>query len=1521
MTSPVHVRSSWQPSYFALAAAVAVMAVLAVAFTPTTARADDWPAYRHDAARSGITAEQLATPLFESWVFESRHAPQPAWGDPKPAPVENILELRRIHFDDVFQPVAAGGAVYFGSSADNKVYCLDAATGHPRWTFITGGPVRLAPTLAEGRVYVGSDDGYAYCLDAATGKQIWKFRAAPEDRRALGHGRMISLWPLRTGIVVDDGVAYFSAGIFPAEGVFLYAVDAATGKELWRNDTGGEKPQSTISPQGYMLASKTSLYVPMGRVLPATYDRKTGKLAAASPFFGKTVGGTYALLAGDQMYSGTEEMVGYRAGTRDRFASFPGRKMVVSADTAYLATNTELIAVDRKDSKSVRWKVPCAAADALILAGDLLIAGGNERVIAFSPDSGKERWRRHVDGIAKGLAVSDGRLFASTDKGLVYCFAPKPRRLPVKVAESTNEDPHDGNVFLFPIAYDKVAKTILEKSGVRRGYCLVLGSDTGQLALELARQSDLRVYAVSRDADRVAFARRTLDAAGVYGERVCVEQWPPDRVPYADYFANLIVSEPTVIRGELPEHPVEMFRMLKPHGGVAMIGQTYTDVFPEDRLDAEKLSAWMKQAKLPQGELIDADGTWAKIVRGPLEGAGSWTHQYANPGNTACGDDQLVKAPFGVLWFGRPGPGEMVNRHARAASPLSLDGRMFVQGENTIMAYDAYNGLKLWQRDIPGAMRTAASHDSSNLALSRDGLFVAVADKCLRLDPATGETTATYALPPADDATPRRWGYVSLVGKLLYGSRTTNMRDSDCVFAVDIETGEHRWVHKGQQIPHNTIAVSEGRLFLVSGTVSDEQRKAVVEDLRRGIAELPESQRANAEKALAGAEVRMVVALDAATGKLLWQKPAEMNRGVGKSKAGSMTQAAMVNNGVLVLFGVYLDGHYWQQFFAGEFDTRRITALSAEDGELLWTDLVGYRVRPLIIGDTLHAEPWAFDLHTGEPRTRTHPITGETVQWQFSRIGHHCGLPCASENTMFYRSLNLGYYDLDRDYGTVHFGAQRPGCWINFIPAGGLLQMPEASAGCMCAFPNMCTVVFQPTEKLKGWAMYSSTGKMTPVDRLAINFGAPGDRRDADGKLWLGFPRPYHGRLVLPLQIEATCKQYLTGNSVYTETTETDDPWLYASAALGLQKCTIPLLAGEDGTGLYDVRLMMADPDNTEAGRRTFDVKIQGRTVLEDFDVAAAAGGRNKAVVETIEGIEVADSLVIEMVPKGDAAEPGQLPILQGVEIVRQKMLTLGCSVPEFEFSSMEPKRAGQIKLANLLDGPFAGTLQYVLPEGFEVSPKQTDVRIAAGQRSETPIEVSVQDNVPAGKYEIGVRLAADDGSIQAQRTIHIEHLGRRGKLVVPVVEDAFVSQRYPDRNQGASGVMVIDGGESKMADRGHGLAYLKFRLDVPGRAISVRLRIHNAGNPTSDSGNVRIVTDPWDEKQVNYENRPTPGKPVGKLGRVTERLIVECPLDLPLEGKSELSLMIDPVNCDGVDYITREAGKPAELIVEYEPR
>jgi outer membrane protein assembly factor BamB len=66
--------------------------------------------------------------------------------------------------------------------------------------------------------------------------------------------------------------------------------------------------------------------------------------------------------------------------------------------------------------------VSCNARHALILAGDTLFAGATDKITAYDSATGEVVWETAVDGAAHGLAVANGRLFVSTDKGLIYAF-------------------------------------------------------------------------------------------------------------------------------------------------------------------------------------------------------------------------------------------------------------------------------------------------------------------------------------------------------------------------------------------------------------------------------------------------------------------------------------------------------------------------------------------------------------------------------------------------------------------------------------------------------------------------------------------------------------------------------------------------------------------------------------------------------------------------------------------------------------------------------------------------------------------------------------------------------------------------------------------------------------------------------------------------------------------------------------------------------------------------------------------
>jgi hypothetical protein len=129
----------------------------------------------------------------------------------------------------------------------------------------------------------------------------------------------------------------------------------------------------------------------------------------------------------------------------------------------------------------------------------------------------------------------------------------------------------------------------------------------------------------------------------------------------------------------------------------------------------------------------------------------------------------------------------------------------------------------------------------------------------------------------------------------------------------------------------------------------------------------------------------------------------------------------------------------------------------------------------------------------------------------------------------------------------------------------------------------------------------------------------------------------------------------------------------------------------------------------------------------------------------------------------------------------------------------------------------------------------------------------------------------------------------------------------------------VVNGGENVLGDIDHTLAYVKFRLNVPGRPTRLRLRLTNAGDPTFDAGRICLVEGPWEEKQITYANRPALGPVLARVGPVVASQVVEILLDPRMAARKELSLALDPSSCDSVDYVSREGGKPPELVIDYE--
>jgi outer membrane protein assembly factor BamB len=105
-------------------------------------------------------------------------------------------------------PVVANGRVYLGSE-DQKVYALNITTGKQLWNFTTKGPISSTPAVGNGVVYIGSTNLYA--LNSTTGRELWNFTAD---------------FPVDTEMALTNGTIYFQAGK-------TYALNASDGSLIW----------------------------------------------------------------------------------------------------------------------------------------------------------------------------------------------------------------------------------------------------------------------------------------------------------------------------------------------------------------------------------------------------------------------------------------------------------------------------------------------------------------------------------------------------------------------------------------------------------------------------------------------------------------------------------------------------------------------------------------------------------------------------------------------------------------------------------------------------------------------------------------------------------------------------------------------------------------------------------------------------------------------------------------------------------------------------------------------------------------------------------------------------------------------------------------------------------------------------------------------------------------------------------------------------------------------------------------
>ncbi len=407
---------------------------------------DDWATYRADNNRSSSTRATVPQKVIKKWESQSKNTFTPS------------------------PPTAAGGLVFIGGD-DCKVRAVDADMGKERWTFCTGGPVRMPPTIWSGRAYVGSADGYVYALDAATGRFLWRFRAAPAERRIMVYGSLSSTWPVNSGVVLKDGVAYAAAGIINFDGTHVYALDAFTGKVKWQNNNSGHLNRDFlegVSGQGNLALLGNKLLLAGGNVTsPGVYDVADGRCLNPPPDAGWPTAhrgsevcgflGKYAMLGGRRLFTQDDDVItnwqpfdilsgeniAMKLGSefRGRVPPAFGNGVVAFSDRGPLmcldADKIEgWLRKDRTGAKE-RWRATSIMNSvSVVVAGNAVIAAGESgaasdsgapwSVQAFGIADGKMLWAERLPSapLPGGLCVdAKGRVIVVLEKGNAVCLA------------------------------------------------------------------------------------------------------------------------------------------------------------------------------------------------------------------------------------------------------------------------------------------------------------------------------------------------------------------------------------------------------------------------------------------------------------------------------------------------------------------------------------------------------------------------------------------------------------------------------------------------------------------------------------------------------------------------------------------------------------------------------------------------------------------------------------------------------------------------------------------------------------------------------------------------------------------------------------------------------------------------------------------------------------------------------------------------------------------------------------------
>ncbi len=538
------------------------------------------------------------------------------------------------------------------------------------------------------------------------------------------------------------------------------------------------------------------------------------------------------------------------------------------------------------------------------------------------------------------------------------------------------------------------ATSIAEKIGVKRGLCVVVGDTNCELALGLAKQTDLLIYVQLQSAEDVKTARRKVDAEGFYGRRIWVEQGSPAGIHLADNLADVLVAAGGAAQ-KIPQ--AEALRVLCPRGRALLGEKVLTKPFPD--------------------------------------GIDDWSHPYHGPDNNPQSKDQVARAPYLTQFLAEPYYAPLTQVAVVSAGRLfkAFGNLAFHVREehllNSLVAFNGYNGTMLWRRHLtPGVMIYR-----NTMIATPDILYVGDDKSCKLIDTATGHLEGEI-VPSEDVAGGTFWKWMALEDGVLYAmigeqeqkdpvtrqrrkahgwpwdplSKGFNQPENPWGFgrnilAIDPKTKKVLWhYHEKEPIDGRTVCMKNGRIYFYR-------------------------------------HATFLACLDAGTGEIIWRKTPDNAPGLFEQLGKYLPRQDYRTNWRTT---IYMKCSDKALYFAGP-TVDKLLCVSAKDGSVLWKH--AYNNFQLVLRDDgLYALSGEVDKF---PSMKFDPLTGEVL----AKLETHrraCTRPDGAIDAIFYRALG-GTVRLDIASGNPQWiSPMRAQCQDGVTIANGLLYWWPSVCDC-----------------------------------------------------------------------------------------------------------------------------------------------------------------------------------------------------------------------------------------------------------------------------------------------------------------------------------------------------------------------------------------------------------------------------------------------------------------------------------------